>query len=518
MGGTINANEVVTQRHLRYFVQPGGAGPSNPVYYSGMDGAYMNIESASVPRLGGVTGVYVHDPASVGRYKPIATQKEAPELPSATVNFLRRRGVLPRHLTTLGDCPATFYEVSGDCKDLSDFHYGWSDMVKVLSAGVATSADEGGSSFDSDEKIQDDIEFTFEVIYHIGKLTVSEKASTAVYSELVDAVFGSNDRCSDCGPANDGTKWLYALMKNTVASPGQAPSVVYTTDGGLTRTDLAITSAASTDVPKAIGVVGNKLVVITYTAASTGKIFYATINDKTGVPGTWTSTTSGLVSAKSPTDMYIESPRSIWICGDGGYIYHTDDVTQGVDVIVAGTLSSDNLARIDGYDDTIVAVGSNDAVLVSADRGENWSTSTTTPGLAGLQALCVYDEDRWFVGDSSGDSSYTEDGGNTWTAMTLPGPSLLGSIRDIVFITDEVGFIAASTSAPAAVLFWTNNGGRSWATGEPRLKNIPTVDYFSRIVWPHVQNVNVAVNRIAMVGLHANGSDGVLSLAVSSEV
>lgn len=515
--GSIDANVIVMQRHKRYFLQPGGAGPSNPLYYSGVDGAYMTIESTTVPRLGGVSPVIVHDPGSVGRWQTINTQREAPDLPSATVNFLQRRGVLPRHLTTLGDCPATFYEVSGDCKDLSDFNYGWSDKVKVLSAGVATSVDEGGSAFDSDEKVQDDVEFTFETVYHIGRLNVSDRASVTVYSELVDAVYGSNDRCADCGPANDGTKWVYALMKNTVASPGQAPSVVYTTDGGTTWTDDSIDGAASTDVPKAIGIAGNKLVVLTYVAASTGAIFYATINDKTGVPGTWTKTTTGLVSAKAPTDMWIESARSIWICGDGGYIYHSGDITTGVTAVIAGTLSTNNMARIDGFDDTVVAVGANDTILVSADRGENWSTATTSSGLAGLQALCVYNEDRWFVGDSAGEVACTEDGGNTWATKTLPGPTALAAIRDVVFITDEVGWIAASSSSPAAVLFWTNNGGRSWGLGEPRLKNVPTVDYISRFAWPAVQNVNLAVNRLIMVGLAGNGSDGALLVASSTE-
>ena len=51
----INANEVITQKHVRAFLQFGGARPNNPLRYGGQDAQYVVIDGVSIPEVGGVS-------------------------------------------------------------------------------------------------------------------------------------------------------------------------------------------------------------------------------------------------------------------------------------------------------------------------------------------------------------------------------------------------------------------------------------------------------------------------------
>ena len=308
----ITADEINTQKHVRWFVQPGGPGPFNPSYYSGQDNAYMTIETADNPRTGGISPINVHDPTRVGVYRRIGRSVEAADFPSATVLFYQSKNVLPRHLTTLPDCFSNFYMVVGDCRDLSDFVNGWSSYVKVFSIGEVTEITEAGSAFDSDDALQDELQYTYNAIYNVGKLGFGEEAAVEVYSELIDVTFGNRVQCGSCGPADNGTKLIYAVSDNTIASVGEPPAITYSTngkDGPWTTTN--INGAASTDVPKAIAVVGQFLIVV-FEDAAAGGYFYAEINAITGVPGTFTKMATGFVSGKAPQAVYVASAREIW--------------------------------------------------------------------------------------------------------------------------------------------------------------------------------------------------------------
>ncbi|MCB0682775.1 MAG: hypothetical protein KDC32_18015, partial [Saprospiraceae bacterium] len=104
--------------------------------------------------------------------------------------------------------------------------------------------------------------------------------------------------------------------------------------------------------------------------------------------------------------------------------------------------------------------------------------------------MAVVDQYIWWVGDDAGAVYYTEDGGATWTAFSLTGSP--AAINDIVFPTRSVGYILANTSAPAALLYSTWNGGVDWATSDPRLpQTLPTADKFNRLAVPQVTNPNV---------------------------
>ena len=262
-------------------------------------------------------------------------------------------------------------------------------------------------------------------------------------------------------------------MKNTTASPGEAPSIVYSVtgkDGPWIAT--AINGAAAGDVPKSIDVVGQYLVV-TFDDAAAGGYFWAEINRITGKPGTFTKETTGFVSGSAPQDVFVQSAREVWFAGDGGYIYKSDNIQSGVSVIDAGDTTTDKLQRIHGLDEVLVATGENGTVVYSVNRGQSWQVVTEAPPALNIDALWVADDYTWFIGDDSGDVYYTTTRGESaWVDLGMP--SSAAAIQDIVFATPEVGFIAYTESGPVAKIRATYDGGRNWTTTSPRILNLPT--------------------------------------------
>lgn len=513
----ITASEINTQKHVRYFAQRGGANPANPIRYSGQDSTYINIESVSNPVRGDINRVNVHSPNRIGTYRPVAQTVDAPDFPTATVQFYEKKDVLPAHLVNMRSCKTTFYQVVGDCKDLSDFDNGWSSYIKVLADGTVTTPEEAGGSFDGDEALTDELEFTFSQVYNIGKIGFSERATTEVYSEVKDIVYAGRENCGNCGPNDDGTNLIYAVTDNTVGSPGDTPSVYYTTDGGITWTQLLINGSASTDVPVAIDIVGQYLIVV-FDDGSTGGYFWSEINNITGVPSsTWTKVTTGFTTSKQPTDVFVANAREVWFSGKGGYIYKSSaNITSGVSVIDAGDATTNDLNRIHALDEVIVAVGNSGNVIYSVNRGETFATTVTYPtGVASNSSVQVLSDYTWWVGDESGGLYYTNDQGNSWTSAGFL-PSDITKVNDVVFVTSEVGFCAAQTADPTARIYATMNGGVSWTTSSPRILNLPTFDYVNRMAYPQIENVSLAVNNLAVAGLAGDGADGIILVATAT--
>jgi hypothetical protein len=514
------AEQIVTQQHKRYFYQLDGAAPEDRMYYAGQDGQYITIESGDLPE-GDVSPINVGDPGQYKAYAQVGDEIAAPDFHTFTVNFLQHHGAIPRQLYDIKDCLTTFYEVTGYCKDPSVITRKPEDYVKIYSNGKLTNTAAGGSAFDSDSMVQDDLDFTAKGdIYVVAGLAVGEEAATEVASEVVDIVYGSKVRCQGCGPTRHGTELVYWVQNNTVASPGVGPSVGYgiysKVTGTYSWTVTAINGATASDIPTAIDIVGQYLVVV-FRDATTGGYFYSQINEITGIPGTWTKVTTGFVSGSQPLDIYVASPREVWFCGNGGYIYKSENILTGVSAEDAADTTTDNLNRIDGYGSTIVTVGDGAAVVYSTNRGRTFALATNAPAAFSLDALEVLGDYRWWVGDSEGDIYWTNDRGETaWNELTLPTVSTGTpvTIQDILFATDEIGYIVAATSGPAAIFFSTVNGGRDWEEGS--VNTFPTLDRVNRLAVPVVPNKAVAANNVALGGLAGNGTDGIVLLGIAA--
>lgn len=504
----LNPDEIITQKHKRNFIQFGGAQPGNPVQYAGQDAQYMFLDGVAAPESGGVDPVFVPDPRKAGRYKLVARSITAPDLPTATLIMHEKHGSIPRQLQRIG-CPFTLYELSGQCKDLSDFLSGWSDYVLIYSGAEVTDKDLGTrTARDSDDPIEDSLSVTLAEIYPVGALGFGAEAATQVDTEIVDIVYGTDISCN----CTDNTNYIYALAKSPGAgSPGLPSELLYSTDGGATWNSQAINGIGASELGLAIDIVGSYLLVLGLDA-----YYIAEINNKTGVPGTFTKVSTGFVAAGSPNDVYVASPREVWFAGDGGYIYKSTDITAGVSAVNPGDTTTQNLTRIHGKEETIVAVGAAGTVIKSNNRGVTWITVTTAPSAAALSAIAVISLDAYWVGTATGYAYYTKDGGETWTSKAFSG-SGAGAVRDIVFCTEEVGWLAHDTATPTGRLFNTWNGGENWTNAAPRVLNFPVVDRVNRVAYPDA-HPSIAANNVALACLAGDGFDGTIVLGIAARL
>lgn len=508
-----NADEIITYKHKRNFIQFGGPSPVNVVQYAGQDAQYMSVEGVSDPESGGIDPIWVPDPVRIGAYRLVGRSITPPDLASASLMLREKHGSIPRQLQRIG-CAFNLYEPTGVCKDLSDFLRGWSDYVLVYSNALVTDKDYGTrTSFDSDDPVTDTLSLTLADIYPIGALGFGEEAAALIDREVIDIVYGNSLTCGNCGVENDGTKWIYGLVTTSGAgSPGLPAEVVYSVDGGANWTETNITSFGATETPLAIDIVGQYLVVLGLDA-----YFYAEISNQTGVPGTFTKISTGFVAAGSPVDLYVASPREVYFCGDGGYIYKATDITAGVSVISAGDATTTDLNRIHGVDSTIVIVGDTGVVLVSTNRGQTFATAVASPVAATLQALLVISDNIWWIGTGGGELWYTLNGGNSWSEKNFSG-SGAGQVYDIVSAGTDTIFFSHSTADPTARLFSSWNGGADFANSSPRILNLPTFDRATRLALPQAAHISVAANNIAVAGLAGNGTDGIILLGIASRL
>lgn len=512
----LSENEIVTYKHKRNFIQFGGPRPTNIVRYAGQDAQYLYIDGVGVPEVGGVDPIWVNDPSVAGRYRLVGRKYTPPDLASATLKMLEKHGSIPRQLTRIG-CSFNLYELTGDCADLSDFLNGWTDYVLIYSYALVTDKDLGTrSSPDTDEQVEDSLSLQLGDVYPVGQLGFGEQASNEISREVVDVVYGSSEQCGDCGPQDDGTQRIYAITKSSGAgSPGLPAEVIYTLDGWATTAEATITGIGASADPSAVEIVGNKLVVV---VPSENAYYWAELNKYTGVPGAFTKVVAGFVAAKQPNDLCVLSPREVYFCGAGGYIYKATDITAGVSVVNAGSATTSDLIRIDALDDTIVAVGKASTVVRSINRGATFAATTANPSAVATDVLGVevLSKDRIWVTLLTGRVVFTVNGGESWTQVQFSGAGA-GAARDIVFVNDEVGYFLHNTNTPTARLFATWNGGADWTMTAPRINNWPTFNVGNRIGVPKV-HPGVAANHITVGGLAGNGTDGFLAVGVASRL
>lgn len=510
----LTADEVILTRHKRLFLQFGGAKLGNPVQFAGLNTQYAALEGVSAPEVGNIDPQWVHDPRRVGFYRLVARTIAPADLPKATLRLREKHGVIPIQLFRVG-CALNVYEVTGTCEDLSDFVSGWSDYVMVYSNGLITDKDLGNrSSFDADEIVEDGLSLTFGDIYPVGRLGFSEKAATAIDREVIDVAYGSIESCGDCTPTDDGTKRAYAVTGSSGGSPGLPNEIVYTVDGGATWNQVNLTLLAN-EYPLAIDVAGKYLIVVVYNSSTNvGCYYYAEINPFTGVPGAFTRVGTGFVGTNYPRDLYVFSPSEIYFCGNGGYIYKCTDVPSGVTVIDAGNATNQNLLRIHGSEQAIVCVGNGGAIVKSVNRGQSFVSVTTTPSASPFTAVAVRSKTLYWVA-SAARVWNTQNGGETWEESIFPG-SGSGQVKDIVFATDEVGYISHSTTTPTARILATWNGGVNWTLGSPRIENLPVFNYANRLDVPKVSS-GIAANTLLVGGIAGGGVDGILLLAISGK-
>lgn len=454
--------------------------------------------------LGDRTPVREPDPDRYGAFKIVDTIKGEKGLPSMAIEARYMHTISEFLRMSRQGCPLDVQVHFGKCGDPRAFNTGFDKVVVLENADISNySASElGALEQGEDALVLETLELNAVDYYEIGPLSLSEFAATQIVQEIIDVAICDSVQCGDCGVPSSGCEHVFALTLSAGGSPGLAAEVIYSSDGLVTIGETNVSTLAANEDPSAMACVGIYLVVVSNASDS---LHYAPLADILAGTETWTEVATGIEAAGSPNDIFSLDSGHTWICGDSGYVYFSDDITAGVTVQDAGIATTEVLNAIHGMDeDNVVAVGVNNAVIVTTNGGEGW-VSVTGPAVGViLNTIWMRTAREWFIGDANGQLWYTRDAGVTWTEKTFSGSST-GQVRDIVFATPTVGYMAHDIVGPAGRILRTIDGGNSWYVLPEGAGAIPANDFIGALA-----SVAECPNVVYGGGLADDGSDGFL--------
>lgn len=295
-------------------------------------------------------------------------------------------------------------------------------------------------------------------VIRTGTLT-ARRQTTAETTALNDVYTYSPLDCED--RVNPGDKVIA-----TADASGYTGNVLQSLNAGVSWAALAADPFAS-GKPILSGVafpisdtVTRLLVAKEAPVGAQGQVAYSDDNG-----ATWTLVSiGGATAAHGAVDsgaLFALDQSHIWLASALGYVYFSSDGGLTWTAQTAGTLTVEDLHAVSFIDENYgMAAGENDAILFSSDGGTTWEAVTATG--SGDDIYCVAPSgDYWWVGTSGGDMYYSRDDGATWTARSFSGAGV-GSVDDIVFANELVGYAIHNTAAPVGSILVTINGGYSW--------------------------------------------------------
>ena len=494
------SNEITVAGESRVWLVKFGAAPGRSFEYQGC----MKIGDTSWPQ-GDITRIECPDPDRYNEFVEVASVQGAQE--RATSQLMGR---YPRDLSTLLEltrrrCRFDVHVHVGKCKNPQDFTSGW-DKIKVYrDARVSEWGDENAGALESGDQnpTNETAEISAREIYEIVPIAFAEKAKAEVVREVKVVVVCDAVSCGDCEDPSEGCEKVFAIQLGVGATPGTLPMVVFSSDAGLTWDTTLIDTMFSDEVPTGAACVSGYLVVISETTAG---LHYASISEIVAGTETWTEVTSGFAVAIEPYAISSAGPRATWIVGEDGYIYFAEDPTVGVVAQDEGVATSQDLMAVHAYDrNNVLAVGVSNAVVFTDNGGDTWQAVTGPAVGVTLNTCWMLSATYWLVGDANGDLWYTADSGQTWTQIALPGTPT--AVTDIRFVDDTVGYLAITTAGPAGKILRTMDGGASWYVLPEKTASgsIPANDRINSLA-PCPENHNI----LYAGGLSDASTDGII--------
>lgn len=483
--------------HGRLFYQP-NPGPGSPAQYKG-----NSRVTGFTWNTGDITPVRNPSAVTYDEFDDVDEVRGDEERPSASI--VTRFGLV--HFILKQRCKFDVHVHFGACENPQDFASGWETGLVFESAAFTTKSSDDLVALEPGDRamIMMTGEFSARKIWSLSRMSLAEKASAEINREVVKLLIGGNPTCGSCGAENDGNRILYAVAKGSGGgSPGLPPIVAYSNDYGATWAALYdIDTLSSTEQPSDAALVGNYIVVISNDSKS---LHYASVDDL----DTWTEVTTGFVTGGEPNSIFALTATQVWIAGDGGYIYFSDDVLSGVavqDGSAGGAAGGVDLLDIFMVSAQMgVAVGKSGAVVVTQNGGIVWSAAETTPTVSQVNCIHARTAYSWIVGCDDGYVYYTSDGGVTWHTSAFPGAGA-GKVYDIVFAerpSSPFGFLAHATATPRGRILRTIDGGASWYVLPEGAGTIPAND---RIV---TLAAGYGGNFVAGGGLADDATDGII--------
>lgn len=394
----------------------------------------------------------------------------------------------------------------GTCQDPKDFNGGWTKILTIEAARPTSYSTENLGALTPDERalVHETIPTTGETAYEIFRINFARQADIQLTREAMDVEIVDAINCGACGLPSDGTNKVFALENYAAGSPGVNAQIVFTLNAGSVWQESTISSLGAAQGARRIAGVGTNLVVASDDSDSVHYLSFASMALGSSA---WTQMSSGFVATKGPRDIFSLGSTLTWLVGEGGYIYASTDITSGVNIQDAGSITTQNLNSVHGVDSqNLVAVGDANVVLYTTNGGVSWGTAPGGGPAAGVNLNCVFMRTalEWWVGTAAGRLYYTRDAGSTWHEKAFPGNGS-GGVRDVAFSTKQVGYLAFDGASGGGKILRTISGGHSWYVAPEGTGVIPTNTRINQLaVTP--DDVNVVYG----AGLAGGGADGIL--------
>ena len=489
------ASNAFTNTYSRVWFQEGGSGPSRPRTY------HSNWKAGSISwDRGDLTVIREPDPNAynsfirVGRYRG---EPGDPELPiTARYTFQRSKLLKVARL----DCEHTLHIHMGQCENPQDFPRGWEKAMILEGAAINSygTEDIGAMSPDENAPVNEEVPFVGTDLYEVVRMTFAEMAPDLVTAGIAGVHVCDHAQCGACGVASDGCQVVLALHLATAGSPGAPTSILYTTDGGGSWSTVAGPPALTTST--GMYCAGDTVVVMDGDGDS---LWYTSLSDLVLGNVTWTQTTNGFVAGQGPLAASALGASEVWVAGGGGTVYMSADPALGVEVSSQGATAND-LNDIHALDSlNVVAVGADNTILATNNGGLSWSLLPGPAAGVVLNAVWVRSSLEWLVGTADGRLYYTINGGGTWVEKGFTGAGT-GQVRDIVFATPTVGYIATSNGGSNGRILRTIDGGFSWYVMPEGAGTVPANEGIDHLAVCNDPNILYAS------GVGAGGTDGLL--------
>lgn len=499
----------VTSKNISVFTQPLGPAPANALQIAGLDGQHVAVGGLT-RAVADVKPDFGYDPLLPGQYEARAALYSPPgDFDTFELTAGELTGKVPAALAREG-YPFNMYFNEVGCLTPTD-PLAFSSYVEIASDCVISANDGGDRKMRADDAVLLD-KLTIKArggLYAVGALIFAEQQPSSV---VAAATFGA--RFGACAVPGAEKKDIYLGI---AAQGATVPKVRYSTDGGLTFTDLAVTGILATEAILAIGVVNNQLVLVTDKAGSATQSGYyvSDIDQDTGVPSaTWTKVTAGIAATDLLTDAWVEQ-GALYLVAQKGWIYKTTTPLTGVTTMRQGAAALANITRIRGRNNVLAATLSDGTVLISVDGGVVWAAAATI-AVASPLAVGVVDARRIYVGAASGVLKYTDNGGKTWSTVAYAG-SGSGTVNDIWVVTPEVIHLAVTISSVGYVVSTWHGFAKSTRT-ENRVKNLTTNNGLSRLAAPRYGSLFTRANVLVAGGTATGGTLGSLQLGAAPSI
>ena len=498
-----NADLQLTQ-NSRVWMQPFGPGPLNQYSYEGLARA-MGVAW----NLGDTTPIHIPDPQRYGTFVVVGQVRGDEGLPQITFQFRYpedAQSILERIVRLR--CETDFQVHMGQCQDPQDFARGWQRILAFHAAAIRnyTTDELGALSPDQSALVNEQIDVAAQLMFSIYRMQYEEQAEAEAVNEIVGVVICDIVSCGQCGITSRGCDVVLYLSLTVGGSPGLPAELIFTQDAGVSFGQTNISTLAANQDPNDLACVGVNVVVISEDSES---IHYAPLADVLLGTETWTEIGTGFVAANGPLAIHSAGPRHTWIVGENGYVYFTQDPTTGVIVQDAGVITTQDLNDVHAYDiQHVVAVGASNAVVMTDNGGDTWVAITGPNPATVLNTVFMKTQEEWWIGDAGGQLWFTLNGGATWTESIFPGSST-GVIRDIKFANDVVGYLSHDTAAPLGRILRTIDGGNSWYVAPEDNSALPIADRWNALA-PCTEGPD-SPNTMFAGGLADDGLDGIIT-------